>query len=159
MNNIEICNLKKEEDLEVLAEEYANYYNNSVLEEKWTKESATELFKYFYNQAKDLLFVAYDDEQPIGVVMFVLKPWWDGPHLEDGEIFVCKKYQHRGVAKSLFRTLFKYAIEKYDATTLEAHTYEDENGFPYCWYKRLGFETIGDWKIISGDIKDIIKKL
>lgn len=34
---IEISNLKQEKDLEVIAEEYSNYYNNSVLEEKWTK--------------------------------------------------------------------------------------------------------------------------
>ena len=34
---IEISSLKKEEDLEIIAEEYSNYYNNSVLEEKWTK--------------------------------------------------------------------------------------------------------------------------
>ncbi len=42
----------------------------------------------------------------------------------------------------LFKKLFEYEIEKYDATILEAHTYEDENEFPYCLYKRLGFETI-----------------
>lgn len=64
-----------------------------------------------------------------------------------------------GVAKQLFKMLFQYAIEKYDVTKLEAHTYEDENGFPYCWYKKLGFETIEDWKIISGDVKQIVKKL
>ena len=91
--------------------------------------------------------------------MTCLKPWWDGMHLEDGEVFVCKEYQKRGIAKMLFKKLFEYAIDKYDATTLEAHTYEDENGFPYCWYKRLGFETIDDWKIISGDIKKIVNKL
>ncbi len=46
---IEISNLKQEKDLERIAEEYSNYYNNSVLEEKWTKESAIKLFKYFYS--------------------------------------------------------------------------------------------------------------
>ena len=121
---IEISSLKKEEDLEIIAEEYSNYYNNSVF-----------------------------------VIMTCLKPWWDGMHLEDGEVFVFKQYQQKGIAKMLFKRLFEYAIEKYDATTLEAHTYEDENGFPYCWYKRLGFETIDDWKIISGGIKMIVKKL
>lgn len=48
---IEISNLKQEKDLERIAEEYSNYYNNSVLEEKWTKESVIKLFKYFHNQA------------------------------------------------------------------------------------------------------------
>lgn len=156
---IEISNLKDKKDLEIIAEEYANYYNSSVLQEKWTKETVIELFQYFYNQSPDLLFIAYDNNNPIGVIMSCLKPWWDGMHLEDGEVFVCKEYRHGGVAKKLFKKLFDYAIEKYDATTLEAHTYEDENGFPYCWYKRLGFETVDDWKIISGDIKEIVNKL
>ena len=156
---ITVSNLKKQEDMAIIAEYYADYYANSVLGEKWTKEKAIQLFRYFYNQNKDLFFVAYDDDKPVGVIMSVLKPWWDGNHLEDGEIFVLPSYQRKGIAKSLFKALFKHAIDKYNATTLEAHTYEDENGFPYNWYKRLGFETIDDWKIISGNIKEIIKKM
>lgn len=159
MNNINISYLNNKEDLEILAEQYASFYNNSVLKENWTKESAIKLFEYFYNQASDLFFVAYDNKKPVGVIMSVLKPWWDGMHLEDGEVFVSKEYQKMGIAKKLFKKLFEYAIEKYDATTFEAHTYEDETGFPYCWYNRLGFETIDDWKIISGDIKNIVNKL
>ena len=91
--------------------------------------------------------------------MTSLKPWWDGMHLEDGEIFVCSAYRKQGIAKKLFKRLFEYSVEKYSATTIEAHTYEDENGYPYCWYKRLGFETVDDWKIINGDIRQILEKL
>ena len=90
--------------------------------------------------------------------MTCLKPWLDGMHLEDGEVFVFKQYQQKA-NEAMIKMARKYGIEKYDTTILEAHTYEDENGFPYCWYKRLGFETIDDWKIISGDIKMIVKKL
>lgn len=156
---INISNLKNEKDLEAIAEAYSSYYANSVLEEKWTKESALEMFRYFFDKNPDLLFVAYDDEKPIGAIMSLLKPWWDGKHLEDTELFVCEEYRKSGLAKQLFKAQFTYAIEKYNATVLEAHTYEDENGFPYCWYERLGFETIDDWKIISGDIKKIVNKL
>lgn len=158
MSNISISNLKKIEDLEIIAEEYASHYN-LVLKENWTKESCIKMFKYFYNNFPDLFFMAYDEEKPVGVVMSTLKPWCDGNHLEDAEIFVLKKYQHKGIAKKLFRTLFEYAINQYNATTFSAHTYEDENGFPYSWYKRLGFETIDDWKIINGSIKEVINKL
>lgn len=159
MENIVISHLKRKDDLNKIAEEYANYYQKSVLGENWTTESAIQMFKYFYNQKPDLCFVAYNQERPIGVIMSTLKPWWDGMHLEDGELFVCSEYRHGGVAKALLKALFIYATEQYQAKTLEAHTYEDENGFPYCWYKRLGFETINDWKIISGDISKIIEKL
>lgn len=93
---IEISNLKDKKDLEIIAEEYANYYNSSVLQEKWTKETVIELFQYFYNQSPDLLFIAYDNNNPIGVIMSCLKPWWDGMHLEDGEVFVCKEYRRGG---------------------------------------------------------------
>lgn len=72
---INISNLKKEKDLEVIAESYANYYANSVLEEKWTKTSALKLFRYFYDKNPDLLFVAYDNEKPVGAIMSLLKPW------------------------------------------------------------------------------------
>ena len=34
---IEISNVKQLKDLEIIAVEYSDYYNNSVLEEKWTK--------------------------------------------------------------------------------------------------------------------------
>jgi GNAT superfamily N-acetyltransferase len=156
---ITVSNLKKEQDIDTIAEFYADYYSNSVLQEKWTKESAAKLFRYFYNQNKELFFIAYDNDKPVGIITSVLKPWWDGNHLEDGEIFVVPEYRQKGVAKLLLKALFECAVDKYKATTLEAHTYEDENGFPYCWYKRLGFETIDDWKIISGNIKEIMKKI
>lgn len=159
MKNIVIENLRKEEDLKTLAKEYANYFQNSVLDEAWTTETASAMFKYFYNHASDLFLVAYDNEKPVGCIMTCLKPWWDGLHLEDGELFVIPEYRKNGIAKNLLKTLFDFAIEKYNAVTLEAHTYEDENGFPYCWYKKLGFDTIDDWKIITGDIKEIVKKL
>ena len=55
------------------------------------KKSATNIFKYFYNFALDLMFVAYDGDKPVGNIMSLLKRWWDGMHLEDGEIFVLKE--------------------------------------------------------------------
>ena len=74
MDKIIVTNLRNEKDLEVLAEQYSEYYCNSVLEEKWSKETATKLFMYFYKQAPDLMFVAYDNNKPIGIIMTVLKP-------------------------------------------------------------------------------------
>ncbi len=159
MENIKIEHIRNKKDLITLAEEYAKYYQNSVLKEKWTASTALKMFEYFYNLKQDLIFVAYDKEKPIGIIMTNLKPWWDGMHLEDGELFVLPEYRKRGIAKELLKILFQYTMEFYNATTLEAHTYKDKNDFPYCWYKKIGFETIEDWKIISGNIPQIIKNL
>ena len=111
---ITISNLKKKQDIDTIAGSYADYYSNSVLQEKWTKESAARLFWYFYNQNKELFFVAYDDDKPVGIIMSVLKPWWDGNHLEDGEVFVLPEYRQKGIAKSLFKALFECAVTKYE---------------------------------------------
>lgn len=158
-DNVVICNLRKEQDMEDIAQEFANYYTEFEVVENWTKEATIELFKYFYNHNKDLFFVAYYNDKPVGVIMAVLKPWWNGLRLVDTELFVCKEYRKKGIAKKLFKKLFEYAIEKYNVTEFEAQTYEDENGFPFIWYKRLGAKTLDKWKIITIDIKDMINKL
>ena len=107
---ITVNHLKKDEDINTIAEFYADYYSNSVLQEKWTKESAVKLFRYFYNQNKDLFFIAYDGDKPVGIITSVLKPWWDGNHLEDGEVFVIGEYRKKGIAKLLFKALFECAV-------------------------------------------------
>lgn len=98
---MEISHIKNKSDIEKLAQAYADYYNNSVLEEKWTTESATKMFEYFYDKTPDLFFVAYDNKKPVGVIMTLLKPWWDGMHLEDGELFVLPDYRRGGGSKTI----------------------------------------------------------
>lgn len=156
---ISILTLKNKDDLEILAEGYANLYNNSVLKEKWTQQTALKLLEYFYKLCPDLFLVAYYNEKPIGAIMSGIKPWWDGVHLEDTEVFVLKDYQKMGIATKLYKQHFKLAIKKYGATTMEAHTYSDEKGFPLNWYKNLGFEIVNDWKIINGNILKLLEKL
>lgn len=99
---MEISHIKNKSDIETLAQAYANYYNNSVLEEKWTTETATKMFEFFYNIAPDLFFfVAYDNKKTVGVIMTLLKPWCDGMHLEDGEVFVLPEYRRGGGSQTV----------------------------------------------------------
>jgi len=157
--NVEICKIKNKQDLEILAEQYSNYYKNSVLNENWTKETALNLFLYFYEKNEDLIFCAYIDNSPVGIIMSTIKPWWDGNRLEDAEIFVSDKYRGLGIAKKLFKELFIYAKDKYNTVTFEAHTYEDENGFPLKWYEKLGFKKDNSMVIITTNIEEIINNL
>ena len=157
---ITVSHLKKENDLEIIAELYADFYANSVLGEKWTKESALKLFKYFYGINKELIFVAYRNNEPVGIITSILKPWYDGNHLVDGELFVAPKYRNGIITKMLVTALLGYAVVKCNATVIEGATYEDEKGFPYSLYKRLGFETLNNQlKFVSGDIKAVLKKI
>lgn len=45
-------------------------------------------------------------------------------------------------------------MEKHDAKIIEAHTYQEEDGYPLNWYKKQGYEVIDDWYVINGNIKD-----
>lgn len=159
MQDLKIENLINESDLDVLANIYVELYNNSVLQENWTQETAKNLLMYFYKQYPDLFLVAYHENKPVAAIMSLVKPWCDGTHLEDTEVFVSVKYQKNGIASKLYKEHFKLAIEKYNAKVMEAHTYFDENMYPLKWYQKLGFETIDDWKIISGELETVLKNL
>lgn len=91
--------------------------------------------------------------------MSLVKPWWDGMHIEDTECFVATAYQKLGIGTNLFKKHFQLALTLYKATIIEAHTYENEHGFPLKWYRHQGYTTVDDWKIIRGDISKILEKL
>ena len=150
---------EREKILDTIADHYAAYYSNSVLGEEWTKEKAVELFNFFYQQNKGLFFIAYDEDKPVGIATSVLKPWEGGYQLTDGEIFVIKEYQHKGIATQLMEALFVCARDKYKVTAVQELTYEDENGFPLNWYTRIGYKRMNDLKVIGGDINEIINHL
>lgn len=78
----------------------------------------------------------------------------DGNRLIETEIFVANDYQKQGIASRLFHEHFKLAMEKYDAKVMEAHTYQEENGYPLNWYKKQGYKVIDEWYVINGDIKE-----
>jgi hypothetical protein len=42
---------------------------------------------------------------------------------------------------------------------MEAHTYADENGYPLNWYIKLEFKVVDDWKVINGNIKEILERM
>ncbi len=80
-------------------------------------------------------------------------------HLEDTEIFVAKDYQKQGIGTDLYKYHYKIAMEKFSVTIMEAHTYADENGYPLNWYRKLGFEVVDDWKVINGNIREILERM
>ena len=48
-------------------------------------------------------------------------------------------------------------MERYDTKIIEAHTYEEENGYPLNWYKKQGYKVIDELYVINGDIKEAYK--
>lgn len=149
----------KLEDIKELAPIYKELYDDADIGEFWTIENAEKLLKYFYDRQKDLFFVAEEDGKAIGAVMSNLKPWFDGNRLNDTEIFVSKEYQHKHIARDLYKCHLENAKNIYNCKVIEFHTYGDENEFPQNWYKRIGFKKDEELIIMSANISDILNKL
>src|SRR5206468_3100195 len=103
-------------------------------------------------------FTAEVDGQPVGGFIVGVRPWWDGNHLVDGELFVDPEHQKRGVGKQLIARVLNEAVEKYKPTVWETYTFRDE-GFPLSWYKQIGFAEISEWTMIRADVATVLSKL
>ena len=49
-------------------------------------------------------------------------------------------------------------MENYDVVSFDAFTFRKFE-FPLSWYKKLGFEEIKEWLMISGNVKKVLLKL
>lgn len=148
----------RKEDVKRLAEIYFLTYNSIHIGENWTKEKALSMLTYLFEAQPDLTFVAIVDNQIVGGVNAIVKPWWDGNHLTDGEIFVSLKHQGQKIGKKLLKRLFQEAKNKYNAVSWDTFTHIVHK-HPLSWYKSMGFKEIQNWIMITGDIDKVLNNL
>ena len=91
--------LVKKEDLNDLAKVYTAVYKAFDVGERWEFDSSHQLMNYWLKRQLDLFFVAEVENKIVGGFVGGIKPWWDGNHLVDVEVFVHPDYQKRGIAK------------------------------------------------------------
>lgn len=148
----------KPEDLKKLAPIYVDAYTSIEIGENWTEETAYKLLKHLFETQPDLSFVLEVNGELVGAINAIVKPWWSGNQITDGELFIDPKHQRKGLGKKLVKHLFKEAKKKYKATSWDTFThviYEH----PLKWYKNMGFEEIQEWVMITGDIDTVLKNL
>ena len=150
--------LMNSEDLEAVALLYTNVYDTVDIGEKWTKETSYLLMEYWLARQPDLCFVSTIDNRIVGGFVAGIKPWWDGNHLVDGEVFVDFDYHQQKIGTELSKAIYKTALKKYQITSIDLVTFS-KNGFPLSWYKKLNFVIQKQLIIISGDLQSVIKKL
>ena len=163
MKNINKMALKirrvNKKDLDKLTEIFNQTYSPSIFDvgERWTKKSAYKMLDYRLKRTPDLAFLAEDKEKIIGGFFIDVKPWWDGNHLADGELFVHPNYQKKGIGTKLLKFMFEYAIKKYNVVRIDSYTIKGK--YPLKWYRSLGFKDIKEWAMISADVREVLKKL
>lgn len=150
--------LLRESDVPAVAAVYARAFNALELGEEWSQEAAEGLMGYWYKHQPDLFFAAFDESgNVLGAIVFGIKPWWNGPHLTDGELFVDPDHQGRGVAKSLLRKEIQEAVRLHEIVEIEAIA-DREHAFPIGWYDRIGIRQTG-LAHIAGDPQEVLRNL
>ena len=90
----------REKDLSILSNLFAIAHLNNNPEENWTYKTALSYLEYYYHHQPDLFLVAYsEDGIPIGAVMSVLKPSFDGNYLTQIELFVAEDIKNEDSKK------------------------------------------------------------
>ncbi len=145
-------------DIPALASTYVAAFKEVDPSEVWTEGQAAELVKFFLRAQADLAFVAEHNGKIVGGICGLAKPWWDGVHLVETEIFLDPSAQRKGLGTGLFLHYLEEAARLYKATKMEAITFKGLE-FPSSWYDELGFEDKADWKVIFGDVQAVTRKL
>ncbi|MDP9195807.1 MAG: GNAT family N-acetyltransferase [Pseudomonadota bacterium] len=148
----------KPEDLDELARVYAAVYGHFQVGEKWTPETALRLLEYWFRRNPELCFTAFAGDRPVGAFFADVKPWWDGNHLVDGEVFVHPDFQKQDIGRQLSIRLYETALEKYQVTSFDTYTFRN-NGHPLSWYRKQGFAEVTEWSLISGDVRQALEFL
>lgn len=150
--------IAKEDDLKELSELYVKVYMEANEKEKWEVESAYSLLKTLYDFASKCFVVATIEGKIIGAFAGMLKPWWNGMHLVETELFVDKKYRGLGISKKLQLELAIKAKENYDVKYIEGVTFTDRD-FPLSFYKRIGYEEDTQLVPVCADVDILIHNL
>ncbi len=156
-NKFKIRQMKKA-DLTEVALLYKDVYDKVDIGENWDESSAYELMSYWFTKQPDMCFVATVDDVIVGGFVAGIKPWWDGNHLVDGELFVDFNYQRQKIGNHLLQACIDKALEKYKITNLDAVTFS-KNGFPLSLYKKMGFKIERSLILINADPETVLKNL
>ena len=155
---IEIIAYNEQKHLLDLVKIYIRAYSNFDSNEKWDEKTATAYLKWNHQLRPDLSLVATDkDGMVIGGFFSNVKPWWDGVILYEGELFVDPDYQNKGLGKQLIKKMITNAKQKYHIIRWENITFLQEQ--QQSFYKKLGFEKIDDWAIMSGEVERVLERL
>lgn len=145
-----------------LSQAYADHYKS--IGEEWTKERVEDLLHWQLGQSfGSFFFVKWardldsGEEFPIGFFCAYTKPYHAGKMLWDGELFVLPEYRKYGIGTELTEAVFTMA-KTYGINFIDSLTYEDENGYPYKFWEKLGV-TRDDLIHIFGEIDTVLTNI
>lgn len=148
--------LAKQDDLESVAAIYAEAYN-AVSDENWTVEAALSFVQHSYDKQQDLFYVVEYENEIIGAVFGIIKPWTVGNSLSDIDLFIDPKWQGERAGKQLLNKIIDEAIRKYQIKDV-SFIADAGREYPFSWYQRLGMVK-SSWVYMSGEPKKVLDNL
>ena len=110
-----------------------------------------------FDHQSDMFFVAKDDGEIVGGIWGLVRPWINGPHIVDIEIFVDPKHQGKRISLHLYKKLLEDAISKYNVVEIEGIV-DSKKDFPMNYYKSLAREESG-FVHIWGDTGNVLRRI
>lgn len=144
-----------EKDFNILANIYGAISLDTRPNENWTYETSLSYIQYFYSHQPDLFICAYDDDIPIGAVMSTLKPYYDGMHLIQTEVFVSSDYEEQNIKEKLLEMHLKLASTKYHVSHINAIT--DNSSLD--WFNKIGLEPNSNLIVLQGSLENCLQKI
>lgn len=78
----------KQSQLAEVGHVYAECFNLADIGEHWTDQAATAFLTHLWKIQPDLFYIAVQDNAIIGAIAGSIKPWYDGHHIHEIELFV-----------------------------------------------------------------------
>jgi GNAT superfamily N-acetyltransferase len=140
-------------DIAMLAKIYKQAYDRPKFGEKWGFKEAKALSDFYFQQKNFLGLTALVDGKIVGAFFSYVKPWHDGNHLGEGELFVAPRYQNQKIGTKLFLEMMVLAQKKKCVV-------HELVAYPRIarWYAKIGMKST-NLQYMAGDIKKIIKKI
>ncbi len=143
----------KIEDLPELTNIYCKAYDRLEFGENWSVETTKNLLSFYFDLKTFLGITAVANGEIVGAFFSFVKPWHDGNHLGEGELFVDTKYQNQKIGTKLMTEMMRIAKSK-DCRVHELVAYDAVAE----WYKKIGMQNTG-LHHMSGNVEEIIKRL
>ena len=155
---VQIRNTEKE-DIKKLAKIHTETYSVARPDRRWTTKKSFDFISWYYELEPDLIFTAIKGRKIVGCIIGIVEPYYDGQVLMLKDMFVDAEYQNQAIGSKLLYKLIHEAESRYNVTKVMAATYENENGYPFKWYEKLGFTRSTDDFLITREIKKLKDKI
>ena len=147
-----------EDDIKKLAKIHTKTYQIARPERNWTVKKSTDFISWYFQLNPKLLFTAIKDKKIVGCIIGMVEPNYDDTVLVLKDMFVDPDAQNQSIGSKLLYRLIETAEGIYQVEKVIGLAYENEKGYPFKWYEKLGFTRDEDF-LITRSVKDLTNKI